>query len=301
MSFGQLNSGISRLLSYQQALDKFNTTTRIRGRSDASHKPLGRRQAVDAYNFNLDLTDQSINCYHYSHRLVTYHTDNTITIHHTTNSQSAGNFINDLLGIRATQTYNRFTISIQGNTYNVPFEGIKLSVTPTHSKYYPFYSLSVINPPTSCVHHIKRKEAKRVRGMYTDIQDYVAGMAKVIGEVNRELLESTFGIQEHSWTDNTGAVHKWTTAGMPSLHLHVPEHVEQLFAWLTSDDHMERFKGALFLIKTSAGWRTSVSADRVLEELSDYAIARHKDSIFNVVELPIGTIRRDTYTKFFKG
>ena len=288
------NSGIVRTYTYAHMLKQFENTKPIRGRATTGIKPLGRRNAVDAYSMRMG-SNGEVECLLWGAVAVTYHRDDTITVHHAANrsTMSLANFVTDLLRVAAYQHDYKLELRVQDKQY-------ALGQNTTLKLKHDGNQFHVIDAPTSRVHHIRRAVAKRVRAQYEGIVNYVSGMAKLRDEhITEDELKLVFGEKEHSYMSN-GATRTWSSPNTPRFMPSKPEDVALLFRWLESDDPTEMYKGALWLMWQSQwGYYGKVCEPAAVCKLDTFILAKHKEEVFEEIELPEGVVRKDRYSWAF--
>lgn len=293
------NSGIWRMYTHAEASAFYDKTLPIRGRT-AEFKPLGRRAAVDAYSIRR-ADNGDIECFLYSSKVVTYHTDDTITLANPsgTSTMSLANFVQDLLRIHAYQHDYKLEISLNGNHYAV-------GINKSFRLKYIEGKLVAIDAPTATVHRINRKRANIVRRKYEGAYAYLSGMAKVRETYpSDEELAELFGQEERSYLNSAGQEVKWKTLVVPRLRKSNPEEVERLFKWLESDNPHDNYTGAAWLMWQSQSnqyystRKGPVHVEALMSTFDLFVLARHKHEVFKVEELPEGVVRKDRYSWAF--
>jgi hypothetical protein len=289
------NSGIPRLRSHKQALEWYEDTKPIRGR-DKDTRPLGRRASVD--NYHISKADNGdIVCNLWKSPSVTFHQDDTMTIHYGRNSfVMMGMFIQQVLGVWAGQEHNMFTVNTISGRSVIPKEGLKVKFV-----YDPHFGVEAFNSPVTFVHHIKRKEKQAVLNKYQGIRDYLTGFVKVREYAYTEPeLKMVFGVTYQQHTDQNGKTQRWESIQYPRFSIANSHDVEQMFAWLESEEASDNYKGALAIMwECSPYEKRNPKIHKAMAVLDDYILARHKHEVFKEIQVPEGTIRRDNYGKFF--
>lgn len=293
------NSGIWHMYTHADASAHYDKTLPIRGRTP-EFKPLGRRAAVDAYCMRR-ADNGDIECFLYSSKVVTYHTDDTITLTNPSglSTMSLANLVQDLLRIAAYQHDYKLEISLSGNHYAI-------GSNKSFRLKYIEGKLVAVDAPTATVHRIKRKRANIVRRKYADVHAYLTGMAKVRETYpSEEELRGLFGEEERSYLNSAGQEVKWKTLVVPRILKSNPEEVEQLFKWLESDDPHENYTGAAWLMWQSQSnqyysqRKGPVHVEALMSTFDLFVLARHKHEVFKVEELPEGVVRKDRYSWAF--
>jgi hypothetical protein len=293
------NSGVWRMYTHAEASAHYDKTLPIRGRTP-EFKPLGRRGAVDAYSMRR-ADNGDIECFLYSSKVVTYHTDDTITLANPsgTSTMSLANLVQDLLRIAAYQHDYKLEISLSGNHYAI-------NSNKSFRLKYIEGKLVAVDAPTATVHKVDRKQANIVRRKYADVYGYLTGMAKVRETYpSNEELTGLFGEEERSYINSAGREVKWKSLIVPRLLKSNPEEVEQLFKWLESDDPHENYTGAAWLMWQSQSnqyysqRKGPVHVEALMSTFNLFVLARHKHEVFKVEELPEGVVRKDRYSWAF--
>ena len=289
------NSGIPCLRSHKQALEWYENTKPIRGR-DKDTRPLGRRASVD--NYHISKADNGdIVCNLWKSPSVTFHQDDTMTIHYGRNSfVMMGMFIQQVLGVWAGQEHNMFTINTINGRSVIPKEGLIVKFV-----YEPSFGVQALNAPVTFVHHINRKEKQVVLSKYQGIRDYLTGFVKVREYAYTDPeMKAAFGSTHSSHVDVNGKTHRWESIDYPRFSIRNPHEVEQMFAWLESEDASDNYKGALAIMWDCSPYeKRKPNVSKAMAMLDDYILARHKHEVFKEVQVPEGTIHRDNYGKFF--
>lgn len=295
------SSGIPRLRNHKQALKWYEDTKPIRGR-DKDTRPLGRRASVD--NYHISKADNGdIVCNLWKSPSVTFHKDDTMTIHYGRNSfVMMGMFIQQVLGVWAGQEHNMFTINtiaadgLAIGRSVIPKEGLKVKFV-----YEPFFGVEALNAPVTFVHHINRKEKQEVLNKYQGIRDYLTGFVKVREYAYTDPeMKAAFGVAYEQHTDSKGKTQRWESIQYPRFSIANPNDVEQMFAWLESEEASDNYKGALAIMwECSPYEKRNPKIHKAMAVLDDYILARHKHEVFKEIQVPEGTVRRDSYGKFF--
>ena len=285
------NSGIVHIDSYEQALNRFETTKPIRGR-EVECRPLGHR---DRPHFSIQkLPDNSIACcdYNPAHKTVTFKPDGEVLVVPAWVSTSTSKFIEEVLGVRSFVFDHCVVISLSGKEYRLPKEG--LTIKRNDNGAY-----EAINPMPEIVHRINRKQTNIVRSKYVEVRDYISGFAKLrTGEgLEGAEMNEVFGSRtvEHTYG---GKTHTYEVLNTPDIQLHEPESVAQMMNWLTSEEHYDRYKGALALTSKACRWRTELTP--MLTLLDRCILAHHKTEVFHETRLPLGEVKRDAYGWAFR-
>jgi hypothetical protein len=292
--YGYRNSGIYQLRNYEKALDKFETTTPIRNpKRTVECRPLGHR---DRPHFSIaKLDDGSIACcdYYPEHKTVVFHPDGNVTITPIWVSASTCAFIQEVTGISSTQHDHSVKINIGGAWIRVPREGLVVRRMDGGGAY------ELVSEVQNTIHHIKRKQANNVRSRYNEFRDYLTGFIRLRGDtrIDDEELKPLFGVE----------IRKYTYTEPPTIveHVDTPRvdysdraKMGELFKWMHSEDHMDRYKAAMVLVVNACRWRMNESD--TLEMFDRCILAYHKDEVFKEVEVGKGILTRDRYGWAFR-
>jgi hypothetical protein len=305
MSFGYArNSGISWFRDYGDALHKYENTTNIRGRTEEPMRPLGHRKSVDMYSI-VKLENGDIQCVLYKTPVVTFHMDNTVTIWHDAwSSQSTANFIPEVMGHNVSaRVFNRkICLSVHGRECFVPENGIKLR------KEDDVWVVS--NAPQEFIHHIKRKESNNVMSKYAEVFGYLERMKKLRfdGEkasFSKEEIEECFGDAKDNYA-------RRLDISLDTHYKNAPKLYSDFKTWIdddTENKHLSYYKVMLVLVN-SVGWLDWNTEERRMKayhweeaktKLKNMIWGYHRDQVFTPIGLKQGTVRRDTYGRFFEG
>ena len=291
------NSGISHMANYAEALNKFETTKPIRGR-EVECRPLGHR---DRSHFSIAKVDNGdIHCYDYnpSKPTVTFRPNGDVVLTPLWLSTSTCAFIGEVVGLHS-RIYDHSVVLYAKGMYRVPKikdgeEGFVIRRDPSIDNYY-----RPVNPMPEIVHHINRKQTNIVRSKYVEVRDYISGFAKLRAGEGLEGTEMTevFGSRtvEHTYG---GKTHTYEVLNTPDIQLHEPESVAQMMNWLASEEHYDRYKGALALASKACRWRTELTP--MLALLDRCILAHHKTEVFHETRLPLGEVKRDAYGWAFR-
>jgi len=265
------NSGIRMLRDYAQALEKFETTTPIRGR-EIECRPLGHR-GKPHFSIAKD-ADGGITCYDYSttHKTITFHPDNTVTIIPMWVSLSTCNFIQEVLGISSTQHDHWIKIQVAGQWVRVRKEGIKIR-RKDMGVMNGVGAYELVSEARDVVHHIKRKQANIVRLKYKEFRDYLSGVLKLMG--------------------NNSRINDEEYARRPKVDYSDRACMDALLAQAASDEPMDKYTLAMALIWNVSSWRVDERA--TLESFDRCILAHHKDEVFEEIEVARGVLTKDIY------
>jgi len=295
MSYGHArNTGIPYIIDYAQALAKFEKTKPIRGKgANGGRIALGNRHRVA--EFYMEKSENGvIKCICYNTPVVSFYPDGNIEVRSGGwVSQTTAYFIEDVLPVSCRVKASALVIGIVGNEYKLTNEGVMFKniegkLTPTNLE--PEY-----------VYRVKRVVANNVRKKYAEFTKYFNGVIKLreSGMVKEDEYIQVFGIDE---SYNAQA----QKPKLPNdIALRNKEQVENMFAMIESSDHEMQYKATLLIIKQFGkrhywkdnGW--SITPESLKKAMNNLIFARHKDEIFDVVELPLGTVRKDAWSHLF--
>jgi len=197
-TYGQL----PMIVSFFDALEKYNTIKPIRGRSPEV-RPLGLRRrheaAISALRDDNGEVVQ-VNLTYFGHPLISYHRDNphvaTLNLHNNYGPcTTSASFFDSVLGGAFGVRDHDIQFYQDGNYYRV-FSGMQVQRDIQTSR------LVVLNPKAQTVYRASRKAMKDVVAPYRDFIDYVENMSKIVSEVtvNRkssfDLTPNTRGIAD---------------------------------------------------------------------------------------------------------
>ena len=297
MSYGYLrNTGIPFLRNYNEAQTKMDNTKPIRGSgANGGCIALGHRHRVAEFHMEKVQGTEKIECYCYRTPVVTYHPDGNIELNSGGwASSTTAQFIEDVLPISCRVQNNSLVIGLPSGNYRFKGNGLIL-------RYNENGVLHPTNVEPDHVYRVNRKEANNVRKAYADFSRFFMGMAKLRG--NEPISDAeyirVFGADEK--------ISRHTTkANIPSdIALRNKEQVESMFAMIQADDHEVRYKACLLIIKQFGKrhyWKDmgySITTEGVKRAMNDLIFARHKDVVFDVVEVPLGTIKKDSWSHLF--
>jgi len=157
-----------------------------------------------------------------------------------------------------------------------------------------------LNVEPDHVYRVNRKEANNVRKHYAEFTKFFMGMVK---------LTDSEPISDAEFVRVFGEGDRYGNEVRPKLPndiaLRNKEQVESMFAMIGSDDHEMRYKACLLIIKQFGKrhyWKNmgySITPESVKYAMNNLIFARHKDTVFDVVELPLGTIKKDSWAHLF--
>lgn len=283
------NSGIHTLSNYNEAHHAWETTKPIRGRKEEV-RPLGHRRNVDQYQIR-KTESGAIECVLYKTPVVTYLTDGRLLIKDDGwKSVSTAYFIEEVLGIGA-QIYNRdLNVCLPCGNYSVG-DGLELGRVDETGRLKP------LNPKTTTVHAINRKGANIVRARYKGFTNYVNGMLKLRTD---ELIT----LEEFQ---QAGAIKAQLDANYSNSF---PEYVRSFFA-LVDDTNPETqtnswYVASLALLKSFGRWHYRLDGvsvkdtHKIMRKFDELVLGLNRNECFLNKELPLGEIKRDTYSKYFQ-
>jgi hypothetical protein len=294
MSYGHArNTGIPYIREYADAVAKFENTKPIKGTgANGGRIALGHRHRVAEFYMEKK-HDGRVECICYRTPVVTYHPDGNIELNSGGwGSQTTAYFIEEVLPVSCRVKDSSLVIGIDGGEYKMS-RGLMLKRIDG--------KLTPQNVEPDYVYRVKRKEATKARQRYAEFIKFFTGMTKLRGEdvITDEEFIRMFGADESRGGHTT-------KAQMPSdIALRNKEQVESMFAMMESDDHEMRYKACLLIIKQFGKrhyWQNmgySITPESVRKALNDLIFARHKDEVFEVVEVPLGTIKKDSWSHLF--
>ena len=280
------NSGIRRIMRYEEALHRLQNTKPIAGRGvNAGIIPLGHRNRT---HFQIRMRqDESIACRLYRTDVVVFDKDGTITINPAGYSTvSTANFIGEVLGVNATQYNNRLIVSVADGHYQA--EGLVLR------SYAMGYE--VLECKQDVVHGVDRKGMNGLRKDTQEFRKFLSGLMKIkdyeiveeeLNELNlRERGALDISLSRHYGAENmkgrlnnlnelvkSGDAENWHTASM----------------WLCASARYSM-------------WDKKFDPRQVMALLDDISIALNP-TVLVAKQLDAGVIKRDAYTRLkpFKG
>ena len=297
MSYGySRNTGIPFLRNYNEAQTKMENTKPIRGGGANGGKiALGHRHRVAEFYIEKAQGTDKIECYCYRTPVVTFHPDGNIELNSggwvsTTTAQ----FIEDVLPIRCRVNQSSMVVGINGGEYRFKGHGLMLGWVDGR--------LSPLNVEPDHVYRVNRKEANNVRKNYEQFSKFFMGMIKLKGEDS--VVSDVEFVRVFGEGDRYGDEIRPNL--LPDVALRNKEQVEAFFTdYIESDDHAMRYKACLHLMKQFGKrhyWKNmgySITPEGVKKAMNDMVFARHKDTVFDVVEVPLGTIKKDSWSHLF--
>jgi hypothetical protein len=210
---------------------------------------------------------------------------------------SSCSFIQEVLGIGSSQVDYKIRIELESGTFVVPIkEGlvIKRGGAPNHH-YEP------LGVKPKVVHHIRRREANKVRAKYAEIVDYAEKYFKLEAKMpSDEEQREMFGtrVTVHTWGD--GISFDYEHLNNPKWDYSDPEDVEQFIEMMRSDDPMDQYKAIVALRIQMGSWRSDKRTHKeVLQWIDRMVLSKHKHEVFKEVEVPAGVVREDIYSWAF--
>jgi hypothetical protein len=271
------------------------------GGANGGRIALGHRHRVA--EFYMTKTDKdAIECVCYRTPVVTFHPpcgDGSDT-HGNIELRSGGwsstttaQFIEDVLPISCRVSNSSLVVGLNGGEYKFRGEGLMLGWVDGR--------LSPLNVEPDHVYRVNRKQANNVRKNYAEFTKFFMGMIKLTeGAV---ISDSEF-VRVFGEGDRYGD--EIRPKLMNDIALRNKEQVEAFFTdYIESDDHEMRYKACLHLMKQFGKrhyWKNmgySITKEGVTKAMNDMVFARHKDVVFDVVEVPLGTIKKDSWSHLF--
>lgn len=296
MSYGQQrNTGVPYLRNYNEAQTKFEKTKPIRGGgANGGRIALGHRHRVAEFYMHKNPNNQAIECICYRTPVVTFHPDGNIELSSGGwSSNTTAQFIEDVLPISCRVNQSNLVVGLNGGEYRFKGSGLILK--------YIDGKLTPQNVEPDYVYRVNRKEANNVRKAYADFTKFFMGMAKLKAD---EPIADTEFIRVFGADESRGG--HTTKAKMPSdIALRDKEQVDGMFAMIESDDHEVRYKACLLIIKQFGKrhyWQNmgySITPESVKNAMNNLVFARHKETVFELVEVPLGTIKKDSWSHLF--
>jgi len=275
------NSGIRRIMRYEEALHRLTNTRPIAGNGrNAGIIPLGHRNRT---HFQIRMRqDESIACRSYRTDVVVFDKNGTITIDPAGYSTvSTANFIGEVLGVNATQYDNRLIVNVADGRYQA--EGLVLR------SYAMGYE--VLECKRDVVHNIDRKMMNGLRKDTQEFRKFLSGLMKIKdNEVTDEELNEV-NIREN------GAL------SLISVWRHdvrvVTERHTKFNEMVKSGDAENWHTAAMWLCASArhTTWDKKFDPRSVMALLDDIAIALNP-TVLVPKTLDAGVIKRDAYARF---
>lgn len=286
------NSGIPRLHSYADALERFNNTKPIRGRTDVSKPmyPLGHRNKVDSFWMMKCPLTQDVECYLYRTPVVTFKANGEVHIKSDGwISISTANFIGEVLGGVSSYIHDHSLcvnfFSEEGLVvYRVPIGGALVLRKEGRWQY-------VSGAPNNVTHRVNRKAVNAIRKQYQDFKRYAISMIKLReGMFDFEELKTMFG-------DTFPANFRYTWNYAEAV-----KSITNTKVWMsdTSEDKHNQFYKALLSFVRSYGNFASTSLEAFEAGFNDFTLGVHRDEVLIEEILPMGVIKKDNYGRFYR-
>jgi hypothetical protein len=294
MGFGYPNYGSPVVRDYEDAKQRWESITPIRGRAEDT-RPLGMRRNTHIQIWN---AYDEYKCRLYQTDCVTFKPNGDIVVDTggwTTNATAS--FIGEVLGVG--------TFIADGSlwayfNYPTPTE---LCASGVSILRRVDGQLVLQNPTKRYVHKVKRKEANIVRRRYKDFRTYIKGMIKL--RDNGAFTQSEF--QDVFGSDENGRIN--VPADMENRHTDRTEVHAKFLELIDTPDTEQRaeafYMASLMLAKSYGAWnyRTdsyALTEVQALRGLDDVLFQIFRDTIFEKVEVVGKDItKRDAYGKFF--
>jgi len=300
MGFGQYrNTGIRRLHDYADALEKFNSTKPIRGRTDITRPmyPLGHRHRVDHFWMMKCPLTQDIELYLYSTPVVTYKADGRIVLRcDGWSSVSTSCFISEVTGMQSYIYDHNLCVAIWqeggdvGN-YRVPASGTLTFVRENgHFKY-------VEGAPEAVTHKVNRKAINAARRKYKEFKDYARAMLK--------LRDGQFSNEERDAVGLGGGY-----GDAPYVHINgytwaydkFAKTVPQVQAWMSAtheDKHNDYYK-AFIIFACSFGTCGRITQEQFDAGFNYFTLGLHRNEVLEQEVVPLGQVKKDNYGRYWR-
>lgn len=296
MSYGySRNTGIPYIRDYNEAQTKMDNTKPIRGGgANGGRIALGHRHRVAEFYMAKNLTNQAIECICYRTPVITFHPDGNIELRSGGwSSTTTAQFVEDVLPISCRVKDSSLVVGVNGGEYKFRSEGLMLK--------YIDGKLMPTNVEPEYVYRVKRKESNRIKKQYTEFTKYFMGMVKVRedGMAKYDEYINAFGKDEKFKQQEA-------RPNLPvDIALRDKEQVEGLFAMIESDNYEVRYKAMLLIMKQFGKrhyWKEngySITTESMKNAMNNLIFARHKEEVFELVEVPLGTIKKDSWAHLF--
>jgi len=281
--YSNRNSGIRRIMRYEEALHRLKNTKPIAGNGvNAGVVPLGHRNRT---LFQIRMRqDESIACRLYRTDVVVFDKDGTITIDPSGYSTiSTANFISEVLGVSAKQHDNRLIVYIgNGTTGTYQADGLKLR------SYAMGYE--VLECKQDVVHGVDRKVMNALRKDTQEYRKFLHGFMKIkdytltdeeLQELDlKEIGKLTFDLWQHNADNVMGRFNKFMNM-------------------VKSEDAENWHTAAMWLCASArySMWDKTFDPRSVMKLLDDILIALNPTALVPK-QLEAGAIKRDAYAKF---
>ena len=294
MSYGySRNTGIPYIRDYNEAQTKMDNTKPIRGGgANGGRIALGHRHRVA--EFYMGKNEGKIECICYRTAVVTFHPDGNIELRSGGwSSTTTAQFIEDVLPISCRIIQSSLVVGLPSGEYRIG-KGLMLK-RDEHGCLVP------TNVEPEYVYRVKRKESNRIKKQYTEFTKYFMGMVKVRedGMAKYDEYINAFGKDEQFKQQEA-------RPNLPTdIALRDKGQVEGLFAMIESDNYEVRYKAMLLIMKQFGKrhyWKEngySITTESVKNAMNNLIFARHKEEVFELVEVPLGTINKDSWSHLF--
>ena len=295
MSYGySRNTGIPYIRDYNEAQTKMENTKPIRGGgANGGRIALGHRHRVAEFYMSKNPTSQAIECVCYRTPVITFHPDGNIELRSGGwSSTTTAYFISEVLPVGCRVKDSSLVVSIGGGEFRLD-RGMMLK--RVDGKLMP------TNVEPEYVYRVKRKESNRIKKQYTEFIKYFMGMVKVRedGMAKYDEYINAFGKDEQFKQQEA-------RPNLPTdIALRDKGQVEGLFAMIESDNYEVRYKAMLLIMKQFGKrhyWKEngySITTESVKNAMNNLIFARHKEEVFELVEVPLGTIKKDSWAHLF--
>jgi hypothetical protein len=274
------NSGIRRIMRYEEALHRLQNTKPIAGKGvNAGIVPLGHRNRT---HFQIRMRqDESIACRLWRTDVVVFDKDGTITIDPAGYSTvSTANFIGEVLGVNATQYDNRLIVKVNDGRYQA--EGLVLR------SYAMGYE--VLECKRDVVHNIDRKMMNGLRKDTQEFSKFLSGLMKIkdytltdeeLAEVN---IKDKGALRLDVWKHNAEDVKKRLAECMELIKSGDAENWHSAAMWLCVSARYST-------------WNKDFSSVSVMKLLDDILIVLNP-TVLVPRQIEVGAIKVDSYKRF---
>jgi len=280
------NSGIRRIMRYEEALNRLTKTKPIAGNGrNAGIIPLGHRSKA---HFQIRMRqDESVACRLYHTDVVVFDKDGTITIDpagYSTISTAA--FISEVLGVNATQYDNRLIVYVGNGRYQVDKLKLRNKEVGNWAAQY-----EVLECKQDVVHSLDRKGMNALRRDTQDFRKFLSGLMK---------------IKDYTFTDeelNEVSIKDNGSLALDSLWRHdvrvVTERHTKFNEMVKSGDAENWHSASMWLCASArySMWDKKFDPRRVMALLDDILIALNP-TVLVAKTLDAGVIKRDAYARF---
>lgn len=269
--FGRVTS-IPTMGSYEFALNKFNSTTPIRGRGTI---PLGDRRSHDRYR--MEKRGESIWCYYHRTPVLKIHPNNIYEInvegwHTQTTAQVLSRLLPSGAGVCVIDGW--ITVRCHQGYFPVPDGGMKFTTGESGLGH-----LTPIDPKRQVIHKINRRAANAARRQYAAFITFAKGFLKLRQDEHGTVR---FASEEFKNAGIEGRTHERTLGG-----------------WIQSDEPGDHYSAVLSLARESY-WvmPVVVHESTVRRRINDFILKLHASEVLERIELPLGEVRKDPYKKW---